>query len=168
MTQFFRPKPAPTQPGQESVWNYPRPAIAEPISSHLKVIFTGVVIAETRRGIRTLETSHPPCHYFPPEDVAQHFLARNSRRTHCEWKGRAFYVDLAVDDDVSTDAGWCYASPTPAFASLAGMISFYAGRVDACFVDGERVVPQQGEFYGGWITSKVAGPFKGVPDSMGW
>jgi uncharacterized protein (DUF427 family) len=162
------PKPDPIAPGQESVWDYPRPAIAEPTTSHLKVVFGGEVIAETRRGVRTLETSHPPGYYFPPDDVAEAFLKRNSRRTLCEWKGQAFYVDLAVEGRVCRDAGWGYASPTPGFTLLKDFITFYPGRVDACFVDGEEVIPQEGQFYGGWITSKVAGPFKGPPGTMGW
>lgn len=164
----MRPKPNTPQPGQESVWDYPRPAICEPTSKHLVVEFGGKVIAETGRGFRVLETSHPPGYYFPPDDVAQEDLTRNRHRTLCEWKGQAFYVDVSVGGRTVQNAGWGYAAPTPAFAPIRNYITFYAGRVDACYVDGERVTPQEGEFYGGWITADLAGPFKGGPGTMGW
>ncbi|MEL6725429.1 MAG: DUF427 domain-containing protein [Pseudomonadota bacterium] len=164
----MRPVPIPPGPGQESVWDYPRPAIAEATSAHLRVEFAGRTIAETRSGVRTLETSHPPTYYFPRDDVDFDVLKRNARRSLCEWKGQASYFDLILGDRVSREAGWSYASPTPPFALIHDFIAFYPARVDACFVDGERVQAQPGQFYGGWITRQVVGPFKGEPGTQFW
>ncbi len=163
-----KPTPIPAGPGQESVWAYPRPAVAEPTAHALRVEFAGEVIAETRRGMRTLETSHPPTYYFPPEDVRMDRLVPVSRTSLCEWKGRARYHDVIAGGQRAAGAAWCYPDPTPPFAQLAGFIAFYPGCVDACFVDGERVVPQPGGFYGGWVTRHIAGPFKGGPGTAGW
>ena len=166
MTQHsHRDTPA---PGQESVWNFPRPARVEPVGFHLKVEFAGRVVAETRRGMRAIETSHPPSYYFPPDDVDLSLLVAAERRTLCEWKGGAAYHDIVGGGRVARDAVWSYPRPTPDFRAVAGWFAFYPGRVDACFVDGERVTPQAGEFYGGWITGHVAGPFKGPIGTMGW
>jgi uncharacterized protein (DUF427 family) len=163
-----RPDPDPVGPGQESAWDYPRPPRLEPVSAHLVVVLAGVTIAETHRAYRVLETSHPPNYYFPPDDVAPDVLAPALGTSFCEWKGRAHYFSVRVGDRVEEEAAWAYATPSPAFASLRDHVAFYASRMDACFVDGERVVPQPGEFYGGWITSRVVGPFKGGPGSRGW
>ena len=130
--------------------------------------FGGLVVAETRRGVRTLETSHPPSYYFPRGDVAAGCLRAVLRRSVCEWKGEAEYFDVVADGRVAEAAAWSYPHPLPAFLSLTGFVAFYPGEMDACWVDGERVVPQPGRFYGGWITSRVAGPFKGGPGSAGW
>jgi len=115
-----------------------------------------------------LETSHPPNYYIPPDDIAEGVLRRAGGTSFCEWKGAARYWDVVVDDDVLERIGWSYPSPTPGFAMLANFIAFYAAPFDRCLVDGEEVIPQPGEFYGGWITSKVAGPFKGIPGSRFW
>lgn len=160
--------PDPILPGQESVWSYPRPAVAERTDRHLKIVHRGFTLAETRSGFRTLETSHPPSYYFPPEHVATMLLGESHQRTQCEWKGQARYFDVDIDDEVLRDAAWCYPNPDPAFAMLTGCFAFYAGVFDTCTVDGENVVPQGGGFYGGWITGDLAGPFKGVPGSRGW
>jgi uncharacterized protein (DUF427 family) len=160
--------PDPPAPGQESVWDYPRPAIAEPTSLRLQVIHRGVTVADTVRGVRTLETSHPPTYYFPPADVAPGVLRPASGRSVCEWKGAAAYFDVIAGGDTLPRAAWRYAAPTPPFAMLAGFLAFYPGAFDACLVDSERVTPQPGGFYGGWITSHVAGPFKGGPGSRFW
>ena len=162
------PKPEPAAPGQESVWAYPRPAIAQPTSRQVRVEHRGVVVAATRRAVRTLETSHPPTYYVPYEDVAAGLLHPTRRRSLCEWKGQATYFDVRVGGDVLAEAAWSYPTPTPEFESLRGHLAFYAERFDACFVDDERVTPQPGDFYGGWITSREAGPFKGVPGSRFW
>jgi uncharacterized protein (DUF427 family) len=161
-------KPDSVKPGQESVWDYPRPAIAERVDSHIKIVHGGIVLAETQHGVRTLETSHPPSYYFPREDVAMHLLEASPRRSMCEWKGQASYFNVHINGDVMRDVGWSYASPTESFLLLKNHIAFYAAPFDGCFVDGEKVTPQPGSFYGGWITSHVAGPFKGVPGSMFW
>jgi uncharacterized protein (DUF427 family) len=115
-----------------------------------------------------LETSHPPSYYLPPEDVAMALLRPSARRSLCEWKGQAVYFDLVLGDAVLPDVVWSYPRPTPAFAALRGFLAFYAAPLDLCQVDGEAARPQPGRFYGGWVTSHVAGPFKGAPGSMGW
>jgi uncharacterized protein (DUF427 family) len=158
----------PPATGQESVWDYPRPPRVEPTSRHLRVEHAGVVVAETSRGLRILETSQAPPYYFPPEDVDLELLVPLARRTGCEWKGDAQYLDLVVGDAVSRAAAWVYARPTPAYAAIARHVAFYPQRVDACFVDDERVTPNAGDFYGGWVTSDLVGPFKGGPGTSGW
>ena len=164
-----RPEPIRPGPGQESVWDYPRPAVAEPASARLEVIFDGRVLADTRRGVRTLETSHPPTYYLPPDDVDASLLRANpGQRSLCEWKGQARYFDVVSNGRVARAAAWCYPSPSGAFAPLAGHLAFYPALMDECRVDGEVATPQPGEFYGGWVTSGVVGPFKGEPGTMGW
>lgn len=162
------PKRTVPKPGQESVWDYPRPPLVEPTAKHLQVLFSGVMIADTRRAVRVLETSHPPVYYIPPADIQMQYLAQTTGRSLCEWKGQAWYYNVTVGDVCELNAAWFYPEPTAAFASLRGYIAFYAQRMDACFVDGERVTPQPGEFYGGWITSDIVGPFKGEPGTRGW
>lgn len=164
----MRPRPDPVGRGQESVWSYPRPAIAEPAHAHIVIEHRGVIIADTRRAIRTLETSHPPSYYLPPEDIAMDLLRAAGGGSFCEWKGAARYWDVMVAGEVLPRVGWSYPAPTPGFVSLRDHIAFYAAPFDRCLVDGEVVVPQPGSFYGGWITANLAGPFKGVPGSMGW
>lgn len=158
----------PPAPGQESVWDYPRPPRLEPTSKHLRVVFNGVVIAETQRGQRVLETSHPPVYYFPPEDVQAQYLVPSSRQTFCEWKGQGAYYHVKVGDRQVNNAAWYYPKPTPAFAPIRNYIAFYAGLMDECTVDGVVVIPQPGGFYGGWITPDIVGPFKGAPGTWGW
>ncbi len=153
---------------QESVWDYPRPPRLEPTARHLQVVFAGQVIADTQRGYRILETSHPPTYYIPPEDVNQRFLEPGSHRSFCEFKGQASYVDIVVNAQTARNAAWYYANLSAAFAVIRNYLSFYASRVDACFVDGEKVLAQEGDFYGGWITREIAGPFKGGPGTRGW
>jgi len=153
---------------KESVWEYPRPPRLEPSTRLVRVIFADRVIAQTQRAFRILETSHPPTYYIPPEDVNREFLVPSTLHTFCEFKGQANYLSLKVDDRNSENAGWYYANPAAAFAAIRNYISFYASRVDICFVDGERVQAQPGDFYGGWITSDIEGPFKGNPDTKTW
>lgn len=164
----MRPKPIKPVPGQESVWDYPRPAIAEPTRLSLRVEFSGKVIAETTRGVRTLETSHPPTYYFPEADVTQSLLRPSTHSSFCEWKGQATYFDIVVGDHVAENAAWTYQMPTPSFGSIAGHVAFYPTLMVACFVDDERVDAQAGGFYGGWVTRHVVGPFKGGRGSFGW
>lgn len=159
----------PTSAGQESVWDYPRPAIALPTDARILIEHRGTIIADTRRAVRTLETSHPPSYYIPPDDIAPGVLRRaGGGGSFCEWKGAATYWDVVVDGITVPRGGWSYASPTPSFAILRDHVAFYAKPFDRCSVDGETVVPQPGGFYGGWITADLAGPFKGGPGSMGW
>jgi uncharacterized protein (DUF427 family) len=155
-----------TLPVEESVWDYPRPPAIESIDWPLKVVHAGQVLAETTRGLRVLETSHPPCFYFPADDVDFRHLESSQTRTFCEWKGQACYWHLVLGDQQIQDVCWAYPDPTDEL--LKNRVSFYAGRVEACYVAGERIQPQEGDFYGGWITSWVRGPFKGGPGTRGW
>ena len=164
----MRPPPDPAGPGQESVWSYPRPAIAEISAAHILIEHQGRVIADTQASVRTLETSHPPSYYIPPDAIAPNILRRASGSSFCEWKGAAIYWDVVIGDAVLPRVGWSYPDPSPAFAILRDHVAFYAAAFDRCSIDGETVVPQPGDFYGGWITANLAGPFKGVPGSMGW
>ena len=164
----MRPRPDPVGPGQESVWSYPRPAIAERCGAHVVIEHRGIIVADTRASVRTLETSHPPSYYVPPAAIAPGVLRRAAGGSYCEWKGAAVYWDVVVGDVVLARVGWSYPAPSPSFAMLRDHVAFYAGPFDRCSVDGETVTPQPGDFYGGWITSGLAGPFKGVPGSRGW
>lgn len=155
-------------PGQESVWDYPRPPRIEPTPKRLLVFFGDQVIADTRHAFRYLETSHPPGYYFPPDDVKAEFLVPNPKTTICEFKGQARYYDVRVGDKVAEAAAWYYPSPKPGFEEIAGYIAFYPQKMDACTVDGEEVDAQGGSFYGGWATSDIVGPFKGGPGTFGW
>ena len=163
-----RPKPDTPGPGQESVWDYPRPPALERDDRFVEVRFAGVVVASTNGAFRVLETSHPPGYYLPPDDVRFDLLVAEPGTSMCEWKGRAEYWSIRVGDAVSANAAWSYPNPTPAFESIAGYVSFYPGRVDEATVGGEVVRPQAGDFYGGWILDEVVGPFKGDPGTWGW
>lgn len=162
------PTPDPVGPGQESVWAYPRPPIARTSTAHIVIVHAGVVIADTRAAVRTLETSHPPTWYIPPADIRDGALRPAEGTSFCEWKGDAIYWDVIVGDHVLPKVGWSYPAPSPGFEALRDHVAFYAAPFDRCEVDGDVVVPQPGGFYGGWITSGLAGPFKGVPDSRFW
>ncbi len=152
----------------ESVWDYPRPPRVEPATRRVRVELAGVTIVDTRRAVRVLETSHPPVYYVPSEDVRADTLVPSGRMTVCEFKGAASYWHLVVEGRRVLDAGWSYEDPSPGFEQLRGMIAFYPGRVDRCLLDEEAVEAQEGDFYGGWITSDVVGPFKGGPGTFGW
>ncbi len=155
-------------PGQESVWDYPRPPRLEPVADRLRASFAGETIAETLNGYRVLETSHPPVYYFPLRDVRQDLLVGASGISICEYKGAASYVTIKADGRSSERAGWFYADPSEPFRAIARHIAFYASRVDEAWVGDERVAAQSGDFYGGWITAKIVGPFKGAPGTLGW
>ena len=155
-------------PGQESVWDYPRPPRLERTDRRIRVVFAGETIVDTTAAWRVLETSLPPGYYMPPSDVRPGTLIPAEGESICEWKGRAEYFTVRVGDREAANAAWAYPAPTPAFAPLAGYVSFYAGRMDRCLVDDEIVTPQPGGFYGGWITADVVGPFKGGPGTRGW
>ncbi len=163
-----RPPRVEPGPGQESVWDYPRPPALEPTRAHLVVVLGGVTIAETRHAYRVLETSHPPNYYLPPDDVLEGALVPAEGSSFCEWKGRARYFDVRGGDRVAPRAAWAYDTPSERFETIRGFVAFYPALMDACFVDGERVEPQEGGFYGGWVTSAVVGPFKGGPGTRGW
>ena len=158
----------------ESVWDYPRPPRMERSTRHLRIVHDGRQIADTTNAWRILETSHPPVYYIPQADVTMQFLTRSARRSSfCEWKGSAIYWNIDLrgilpGSSVVLDAAWSYPDPTLSYAGLKNHFAFYASRVDECTVDGERVQAQPGDFYGGWITSHVRGPFKGLPGTCGW
>jgi uncharacterized protein (DUF427 family) len=153
-------------PGKESVWDYPRPPKLEPSDRLVVVEFQGKELARTNNAYRVLETSHPPGFYIPSEDVQMEFLSRAPGASMCEWKGMAIYWQIPSDPR-NIPVGWSYPDPFPAFEKIQGYPSFYPGRLE-CYVDGEKVIPQPGSFYGGWITNDVVGPFKGEPGTGTW
>jgi uncharacterized protein (DUF427 family) len=171
-------------PGQESVWDYPRPPRLEHRTEHVEVWLGGSLVASTDVPLRVLETSHPPTYYLPASCFAPGTLREAAGGSLCEWKGQASYLDLVggpvvgpVDGPVdgpgdgrvvAAQAAWYYPRPTPPFADILDHVALYPGAVDRCTVDGETVTPQPGGFYGGWVTSRVVGPFKGDPGTMGW
>ena len=153
---------------QESVWDYPRPPRLEKTDKSLKIIFGGETIAETKHAYRVLETSHPPVYYFPPEDVRMDLLTVAANSSFCEWKGLAGYYDLRIGEKFVKNAAWFYPNPSINFAEIKNYLAFYPSKMDFCYVDEERVKAQEGDFYGGWITSDIVGPFKGGAGTMGW
>lgn len=169
MDDVGRPARIEPGPGQESVWDYPRPPRVEPVPERLRVIVDGEVIADTTRGYRVLETAGAPVYYLPVEDVARERLVPSPRRTTCEWKGQAdYHAYVGPDGRRIDDVAWSYADPNPGYEAIRGHLAFYAGRVDEAWVDDERATPQPGGFYGGWVTSRIVGPIKGGPGSFGW
>ncbi len=150
------------------MWDFPRPPRLERTADRLTVVVAGRTVADTTRGFRVLETSQAPSYYFPAEDVDTTSFRPSERQTFCEWKGRASYVDLVVGDRFEPDAAWTYRTPTPAFTDIAGYYAFYAQRADRCTVGDDVVSPNDGDFYGGWITPRVVGPFKGGAGTWGW
>ncbi len=154
-------------PGQESVWDYPRPPVIQRDYRLITVRAGGTVIAATRAALRVLETASPPTFYLPPEHVDTDLLRPSAGGSFCEWKGPAQYWDVVAADVTVAKASWSYPRPFPEFDAIKGYLSFYPGKVE-CFVNGERVSPQPGDFYGGWVTSEIVGPFKGHPGSSSW
>src|ERR1700757_3773252 len=152
-----------TGPGQESVWDYPRPPRVEDTNKHIKVVFNSVVIADTRNAKRVLETSSPPEYYVPPKAIKMEYFIKTEKNTFCEWMGIASYCTGIVGNKRSDNAAWIYPDPTPGYISIKDYGAFYPQKMDGCYVDGELVKPQPGNFYGGWITSDIVGPFKGKP-----
>jgi uncharacterized protein (DUF427 family) len=161
-------EPVVPQPGQESVWDYPRPPRVEPSTERIRIVLGGELILDVTESLRVLETSHPPVYYFPREAFRPATLEPAPGSTYCEFKGTARYLNVCGGGDVAVAAGWFYPEPTPPYKALAGHVALYPGRMDSCEVDGERVRPQGGTFYGSWITNRVVGPFKGGPGSVFW
>jgi uncharacterized protein (DUF427 family) len=155
-------------PGQESVWDYPRPPRLEEFTGSITVELGGQVIASTTRAWRVLETSHPPTYYLPKECFVEGSLRPAEGSSWCEWKGQASYYDLVTPSKVAPRAAWTYPHPTAGFTAITGAIAVMAAAVDRCTVNSEQVTPQPGGFYGGWVTSRITGPFKGIPGSRGW
>ncbi|MGW0750549.1 DUF427 domain-containing protein [Streptomyces sp. NPDC002587] len=154
----------------ESVWDYPRPPRVERDDRHVVVHVGDTLVADSRRCLRVLETSHPPVFYIPRDDTCGDLLTPSRTHTWCEWKGEATYWDFSPPDPQARRAaiGWSYENPSPGFAPIARHLAFYPARVTSCSVDGEPVVPQPGDFYGGWITGEIEGPFKGASGTHGW
>jgi len=150
------------------VWDYPRPPRLEPTARRIRVVFGGVTIADSTRTLRVLETSHPPTYYIPLDDILRSQLEPVAGATYCEWKGGASYFDVIADGRRAEKAAWMYRRPLPPYDALRDHVAFYSEPMDACYVDAERVTPQPGNFYGGWVTSEIVGPFKGAPGTSGW
>lgn len=166
---MLHPQRIEPQPGQESVWDYPRPPRLERSPKQIKIIVNQVTLVDSCNTYRVLETSHPPVYYIPLEDIAmEHLSAADSRSSFCEWKGFASYYDLNVKDKQVNNIGWYYPEPTAYFTSIKDYVAFYPSKMDACYVNDELVKSQPGDFYGGWITNDIVGPFKGDVGSWGW
>lgn len=151
---------------QESVWDYPRPPRLETDHRRILVRRGDSILADSIRSIRVLETSHPPVFYVPSGSVRTGLLTLSSIRTMCEFKGVADYWDLGGPEPIPRVA-WSYPQPLAGYEDIAGWLAFFPGKVE-CYVGGERALPQEGGFYGGWITSEIVGPFKGAPGTDGW
>jgi len=163
-----RPTPEQPGPGQESVWDYPRPPRAEPDHRRARLTYGGALVVDTDDLVRVLETSHPPTFYLPRSAFGA-YLHPARRTTVCEWKGTARYIDVVVPGSARLrDVGWWYPEPDPRYPQLRDRVAVYAGPFDEITLDGERVVPQPGGFYGGWITAEIVGPVKGGPGTRGW
>ena len=150
------------------MWQYPRPPRVEPSAERIRITLGGVVIADSVGTHRVLETSHPPVYYVPRADFVEGTLSPASGSSFCEFKGSASYLTVTGGDVVARGAGWYYPSPTSGYERLKDLVAVYPSAMDECTVDGETVAAQEGDFYGGWITSRVVGPFKGAPGTMGW
>ena len=163
-----RPRPIVPGPGQESVWDYPRPPRVEVVTERVRVVTGGTAIADTTAALRVLETAGAPVYYVPRRDVRMDLLRPSAHRTWCEWKGEASYWSLQAGAHDVSNVAWTYERPKPGYEAIAGFLAFYAGRVDEAWVGEERATPQPGRFYGGWVTARIVGPFKGEPGSEDW
>jgi uncharacterized protein (DUF427 family) len=164
----MRPTRIQPGPGQESVWDYPRPPRIENVTKRIEIIFNGITIAVTDNALRVLETSHPPVYYIPSLDIQMDYLTTAEGSSFCEWKGQARYYTVQAGHKRAEKAAWSYPDPTSDFIAIKDHFAFYAGKMDACYVGGERVTPQPGGFYGGWITKDIVGPFKGTAGTDNW
>ncbi len=153
---------------EESVWDYPRPPRVEAFSKLVEVHHRGYVLAKSSSTFRVLETSHPPVFYIPPGDIMMELLSKTGRTSICEYKGTAVYYNLVTPELQIENLAWSYENPRRGYEAIKNHLAFYPSKVDACYVDGERVKPQEGDFYGGWITANIKGPFKGGPGTRGW
>jgi uncharacterized protein (DUF427 family) len=154
-------------PGQESVWDYPRPPSIEAEQRLVEVKYKQTLIARSNQIYRVLETASPPTFYLPPEDIDFQYLKENTSSSFCEWKGQASYFDLQHENGLIQNVAWCYRNPLPRFVLIKDYVCFYPSRLD-CFVDGAKVKPQTSDYYGGWITPEIVGPFKGDPGTETW
>lgn len=162
------PQRIPTGPGQENVWDYPRPPKLEPLRRRIRVMLAGEAIVDTLDALRVLETGHAPGYYVPLEAVRKETLEPSARRSLCDWKGTARYYSLRVGDVVAADAAWTFDKPNEGYEALTGWVSFYPRSVDEAWVDGRRALAQPGAVFGGWVTSDIVGPFVGEPGAEQW
>ena len=153
---------------RESVWDYPRPPAIENVPQRIKIVFNGKLIVDSHHAKRVLETSHPPVYYVPTEDIKPGTLKLVPGSTWCEWKGEARYYDVVVGEHIAKKAAWFYPNPAAGYQEIKDYVAFYANNMEACYVGDEFVKPQEGSFYGGWITSNLDGPFKGGLGTAGW
>ncbi|MCD4851402.1 DUF427 domain-containing protein [Arthrobacter sp. AK01] len=165
---FRRPKPIKPKPGQESVWDYPRPPRVEPRPERIVVRLGGQVIADSTDSVRVLETSHPPVYYLPLDAFPPGVLIPREGTSFCEFKGEAYYFDVVAGGKIVSRGGWTYPRPARGFEALSSRVALYPEHMDSCEVNGEQVTFQDGSFYGGWITQQIVGPFKGGPGTSGW
>ncbi len=165
---FQRPQPIKPTASEESVWDYPRPPAVDPRSERVIVRLGGQVIADTTDAVRVLETSHPPVYYLPMDSFTDGVLVPVEGTSFCEFKGAAHYFDVVAGGVTAPRASWTYPDPTPGFEALGTRVALYPGLMDSCEVGGEQVTTQEGDFYGGWITKQIVGPFKGGPGTTGW
>ncbi len=154
--------------GQESVWDYPRPPRVEPVAERIRVTVDGITIADSVTALRVVETAGAPVYYLPPGDVRLDLMTGNGQHSVCEYKGLATYHDLIMPGRTIANAAWSYDEPASGYQAIRGFVAFFAGRVDEAWVGDELATPQHGGFYGGWVTSRVVGPIKGGPGTLGW
>ena len=152
----------------EDVLDYPRPAVCEATTHRIRTVLGGETIVDTVKAWRVLETFHPPTYYVPRKDIRPDALVPIARKTLCEWKGQASYFDVVAGGQRVEAGAWTYPNPTPDFLPILGLVAFYAEPMDACFVGAEQVIPQPGNFYGGWVTANLTGPIKGAPGTTHW
>lgn len=161
-------RPVTPGPDQESVWDYPRPPRIEATTERIRIRFGGETIVDTTDAVRVLETSHPPVYYLPRSAFPDGVLEKAPGASFCEFKGAAKYVSVRCGATVAESAGWYYPNPSPGYDLLKDRVAIYPSAMDSCEIAGEIVTPQAGDFYGGWITSRVVGPFKGEVGTLGW
>ncbi len=154
--------------GKESVWDYPRPPRVEAYQGLIQIVHRDITVVNSTRAQRVLETSHPPVYYMPREDILMDVLFPTSRKTVCEFKGVASYWGIDIEGQRLVDVAWSYENPRPGYQAIKGHLAFYPGKMEKCYVDGEKVIAQPGDFYGGWVTSNITGPFKGRAGTQGW
>ena len=152
----------------ESVWDYPRPPKLEKFNGHIRIRHKNLLIADTNEALRILETSHPPTIYIPFKSVNMSYFTKNDHSSFCEFKGTASYLDMKINEEIKHNVGWYYIDPSKKYEALKDHIAFYPGKFDECLVNDEKVEAQKGDFYGGWITKNIKGPFKGGPGTWGW
>jgi uncharacterized protein (DUF427 family) len=154
--------------GQISVWDFPQSPLVEDIDQQIRVYYKGLLIANTTQSKRVLEKAHPPCYYIPMADIQMHYLKINGEISFCQYKGKASYFNLEVGTEIITDLAWTYLKPTSKYTQLTGYVAFFAGKGCDCYVGEELASPQPSEFFGGWITADIVGPFKGEDGTWDW